>query len=418
MTEEKQRGNLRATLALSQEEARSGTERTITLPDGRKVSLFIYPGAYSGQKIHLAGRGELTTDGTVGDLIITLKVPSANSFAAQPFVSNASDAKMNSIYPTPSPHSPAYQPAMRPPYTPPVPSSEPFGPHQSYYTSPPPFRIFPQQQRFLSMERSPLMTAATVILVLMLLIGGSLVLYTTVYVPHKASSDATATAIAQTTQIAKANATASAQQAATATAIDRATATAIAQVQNDYTTITSSMPYLNDPLQTPYVTSWDINSNCRFTGGAYHVTSSAQKTIALCLATYTHFSNFAFQIHMNILKGDGGGIVFRADANSSQNYLLKISPNGNYEFDYYPDQTGKTAQAVASDSSTSLKAGLNQDNIICVIARGDTMNFYFNGQYVTTAKDGSLASGQIGVTADDGTNATEVAYTQAQVWIF
>jgi hypothetical protein len=120
---------------------------------------------------------------------------------------------------------------------------------------------------------------------------------------------------------------------------------------------------------------------------------------------------------MNILKGDGGGIVFRADANSSQNYLLKISPNGNYEFDYYPDQTGKTAQAIASDSSTSLKAGLNQDNIICVIARGDTMNFYFNGQYVTTAKDGSLASGQIGVTADDGTNATEVAYTQAQVWI-
>jgi hypothetical protein len=417
MTEEKQRGNLHATLALSQEEARSGTERTITLPDGRKVSLFIYPGAYSGQKIHLAGRGDFTTDGTVGDLIITLTVPSANSFEAQPFVSNASDAKMNSIYPTPSPHSPAYQSAMRPPYTPPVPSSEPLGPHQSYYTPAPPFRIFPQQQRLLSMERSPLMTAATVILVLMLLIGGSLVLYTTVYVPHKASYDATATAIAQATQIAKANATASAQQAATATAIDHATATAIAQAQNDYTTIISSMPYLNDPLQTSYVTSWDINSNCRFTGGAYHAASSALKTIALCLATYTRFSNFAFQIHMNILKGDGGGIVFRADANSSQNYLLKISPNGNYEFDYYPDQTGKSAQAIASDSSTSLKAGLNQDNPICVIARGDTINFYFNGQYITTAKDGSLTSGQIGVTADDGTNATEVAYTQAQVWI-
>jgi len=410
MTEEKQRGNLRVTLALSQEEARTGT-------DGRKVSLFIYPGAYSGQKIHLAGRGDFTTDGTVGDLIITLTVPSVDSFAAHLFVSNASDAKMHSIYPTPSPHSPAYQSAMRPPYTPPVPSSQPFGPPQSYYTPVPPFRIFPQQQPFLSMERSPLMTAATLILVLMLLIGGSLVLYTTVYVPHKASSEATATAIAQTTQIAKANATAAAQQAATATAIDHATATAIAQLQNDYTTITSSMPYLNDPLQTPYVTSWDINSTCRFTGGAYHVTSSAQKTIALCLATYTRFSNFAFQIHMNILKGDGGGIVFRADANPSQNYLLKISPDGNYEFDYYPDQSGTTAQAIASDSSTSLKAGLNQDNIICVIARGDTMNFYFNGQYVTTAKDGSLTSGQIGVTADDGTNATEVAYTQAQVWI-
>ena len=161
MTEEKQRGNLRATLALSQDEARTGTERTITLPDGRKVSLFIYPGAYSGQKIHLAGRGELTTDGTIGDLIITLSVPSADSFATYPFVSNASDAKMNSIYPTSSPHSPAYQSAMRPPYTPPVPSSQPFNSHQSYDTPTPPSRIFPQQQPFLSMQRSSLMTAAT-----------------------------------------------------------------------------------------------------------------------------------------------------------------------------------------------------------------------------------------------------------------
>src|SRR6266849_4649375 len=72
MAEEKQRGNLRATLALSQEEARTGTERIITLPEEQKVTLFIYPGAYNGQKIHLSGRGEYTTDGTRGDLITTL----------------------------------------------------------------------------------------------------------------------------------------------------------------------------------------------------------------------------------------------------------------------------------------------------------------------------------------------------------
>jgi hypothetical protein len=266
---------------------------------------------------------------------------------------------------------------------------------------------------------SPLLIVWTSLLVLMLLLGGSLILYTTIYVPQKASSGAMATAVAQATHVAQANATAFARQAATASAIEHATAVALTQLQNDYTITTTSPPYLSDSLQTPYVSDWDVNSNCRFFGGAYHVTSSIQKTVALCLAANTSFNslrNFAFQIHMNILRGDGGGIVFRASAITSQNYLLKISSKGEFELDYYPDQTGKTAQTLASDSSTLLKTGFNQDNTICVIVRGDTMNFYFNGQYVTTVKDGSLTNGQIGVTADDGTNATEVVYTQARVW--
>ncbi len=430
MAEEKQRGNLRATLALSQEEARTGTERIITLPEEQKVTLFIYPGAYNGQKIHLSGRGESTTDGTRGDLIITLMIPPADSSAVYSFVSNASNAKQNIIYPTPSAYSsanvsstarpPSYSAApqspMGSPYTPPILPFQPSGPKQLYDTPSPRLTIFSQQPLFTFMQRSPLMIASTLLLVLMLLIGGSLVFYTAIYVPYKASSDASATAVAQTTQVAQANATASAQQAATAAAIAHATATAVAQLQNDYMTTIASTPSLSDPLEGPYVTYWDINPNCGFIDGAYHATSSAQKTIALCLAPNTRLSNFAFQIHMNILKGDGGGIVFRADANTSQNYLLKVSSNGAYELDYYPDKTGKTAQPLASDSSSSLKTGLNQDNTICVIARADTMNFYFNGQYVTTVKDSSLTTGQIGVTADDGTNATEVAYTQAQVW--
>jgi hypothetical protein len=281
-----------------------------------------------------------------------------------------------------------------------------------------------QKEGHASTERillhSPVMIATIVLLVLMLLSGGGLIFYATIYVPHKVSSDVTATAISQAAQIAHANATAYAQEAATVAAINHATAIAVAQLQNSYATITASTPSLSDPLQTPYMTNWDINSNCRFTGQAYHVTSSNQKTIALCLNTSPSFNNlrnFAFQIHMNILKGDGGGIVFRANANTSQNYLLKISPNGNYELDYYPDQTGATAQTLANDSSSALKTGFNQDNTICVIAQGHTMNLYFNGHYIITVQDGSLASGRIGVTADDNTNVTEVAYTQVQVWI-
>jgi hypothetical protein len=264
-----------------------------------------------------------------------------------------------------------------------------------------------------------LLIALTLLFVLMLLLGGSLILYTTIYVPRKVSSEAMATAMARATQVAQANATAFAQQAATAAAMAHATAMAQAQFQNDYAAITASAPFLSDALQTPGVADWDVNANCSFLGGAYHVTSSTQQTIALCLAESDSLSNlrdFAFQIHMNILKGDGGGIVFRANANTSQNYLLKIAPSGEFELDYYPNQTGKTAQTLASNTSTLLKTGFNQDNTICVIARGDTINLYFNGRYAMTVNDGNLSSGQIGVTADNDTNATEVAYTQAQIW--
>src|SRR5260370_18514024 len=162
MAEEKQRGNLRATLALSQEEARTGTERIITLPGGQKVTIFIYPGAYNRQKIHLSGRGESTTDGTRGDLIITLMIPSADSSAAYSFVSNASNAKQNIIYPTPSSYlsanvsstvyppsySAAPQSPMEPPYTPPVPPFQPSTPKHPSNTPSPRLTIFSQQPLF------------------------------------------------------------------------------------------------------------------------------------------------------------------------------------------------------------------------------------------------------------------------------
>jgi hypothetical protein len=318
MAEEKQRGNLRATLALTQEEARTGIERLVTLPGGRKVSLFVYPGAYNEQKIHLSGRGEPTADGTPGDLIVTLLIPPADSLVMRQFDSNSSPIiRENTTYSNQSPYLTANPPSsvklsssVRPSayptarqspkkssHTSSVPFIRSFKLKQPYYISDSLLAIF--SQPLTSRQRSPLIFVFILLLVFMLLIGGSLVLYTTIYVPHKASSDATAIAVAQATQVAQANATAFARQAATAAAIEHATAIALAQLQDDYITTTASIPSLSDPLQTPYVTDWDINSNCRFSGGAYHVTSSAQKTIALCLAANTSFSNFAFQIHMN-----------------------------------------------------------------------------------------------------------------------
>ncbi len=56
--EGQQNGDVRATLALSQAEAREGTTRTLNLPGGHQVVVPVPPGTYNGQEIRLEGQGQ------------------------------------------------------------------------------------------------------------------------------------------------------------------------------------------------------------------------------------------------------------------------------------------------------------------------------------------------------------------------
>ena len=60
--------------------------------------------------------------------------------------------------------------------------------------------------------------------------------------------------------------------------------------------------------------------------------------------------------------------------------------------------------------------GLNQDNLVAVIAQGNKFDLYINGKYLDSASYNGPASGIIGAIADNVNGTTEVAYTQAQVW--
>ncbi|MGH2494362.1 MAG: DnaJ C-terminal domain-containing protein, partial [Ktedonobacteraceae bacterium] len=51
-------GEMRATLALSQSEARTGSSRTLNLPGGRQITVSIPAGVYDGQELRVAGQGE------------------------------------------------------------------------------------------------------------------------------------------------------------------------------------------------------------------------------------------------------------------------------------------------------------------------------------------------------------------------
>ena len=77
---------LRAILAISTVEAQAGTNRTVTLPGGRRITVPVPAGVRDGHILRLEGQGEPSADGTVGTLILTIMVKQEE---AAPSLSNS-----------------------------------------------------------------------------------------------------------------------------------------------------------------------------------------------------------------------------------------------------------------------------------------------------------------------------------------
>src|SRR5258706_5320088 len=76
-------GNLHATLAVSELEARGGTSRSIRLPGGRQTSVVVPAGAYEGQVLSLEELGEPAfPGGPRGTLTLTITIIPTKETAA------------------------------------------------------------------------------------------------------------------------------------------------------------------------------------------------------------------------------------------------------------------------------------------------------------------------------------------------
>jgi len=215
---------------------------------------------------------------------------------------------------------------------------------------------------------------------------------------------------------------------ATATAVVRTQATAQAFTQATATAIASHYPFsdrlvLDDPMyDNSHGNQWaeipnDAGGSCRFTQGTYHVSQTQVGNFYYCLAQGRMFSNFTFEVKMSFIKGSDGGIVFRADPNTSRFYYLVIGQDGRYFFFAYD---GSHFHALISGSITheisGFYTGPNQGNLIGVVARGSTLDLYANGQRYASVIDGTFSTGEIGVVASAFSQPTEVAFSDAKVW--
>ena len=179
---------------------------------------------------------------------------------------------------------------------------------------------------------------------------------------------------------------------------------------------------LNDPLQSnAQDTDWmtgtnQNNATCSFTGGAYQSSQPVDGDFHACLALATNYNNFVYEVQMTIVSGDSGGIIFRANQTNSTFYYFRVGQDGSYDVRAYVDPQISDSKQLANGSSSAIRTGTNQANIIAVVARGSSFEFYVNRQLVTTANDSTFSQGQIGVVAYNQGGLATAVYSNARVW--
>lgn len=186
-----------------------------------------------------------------------------------------------------------------------------------------------------------------------------------------------------------------------------------------YSATTNGSPTVNDPLRVQDDNQWDTGTwhhgdSCSFHDGAYHIKSVEQSYYSWCIAELPTFHNFAFQVRMTVMEGDGGGLVFRSEGKSGNYYYFHVGQNGAFGFAIFAVPGGE--KDVLTGTSTGIHTGIGQTNVLCVIVQGSAIAMYVNQQPVAETQDTAYQSGQVGVVADEDSNTTDVAYSDAQVW--
>ena len=121
---------------------------------------------------------------------------------------------------------------------------------------------------------------------------------------------------------------------------------------------------------------------------------------------------------MTILSGGCGGLVFRADSSSAQYYVFDVCQDGSFSLFYFTGsgQSGRYILNMITDSA--IKTGLNQSNLIAVVAYHAFLYLYVNRHLVGHTINSTYEHGQIGVSNDSNgaTGPSEAVFSNMRLW--
>ncbi|GCE22297.1 hypothetical protein KDK_60970 [Dictyobacter kobayashii] len=194
-----------------------------------------------------------------------------------------------------------------------------------------------------------------------------------------------------------------------------------------YVSATMGVPRIDDPLNVEGPLAWLLNSSddCSFKAGVFHV---ANKGAAACNTVYTELNNFAYQAEMTILQGTNGGLIFRNEFFPTMNdglYYFNVTTQGAFSLSVRSiSHSGKQLSSsglntLLKGQSAAIKKGLNQTNLLTVIALGSTIYLYINKQFVGSIKDSTTLTGTIGMFSqgENSSQTLDVTFKNLQVWI-
>ena len=195
----------------------------------------------------------------------------------------------------------------------------------------------------------------------------------------------------------------------------------LTQISNPYAPHRGTL-ILDDPLHDNskgYM--WDITTiagqgSCGFANNVYHVAQdSPLGGITGCNPeALTSLNDFTLQVQLTIISGDAGGVTLRVV--HSNFYLFAIAPDGSYHFDIVNGNGLSLPSVVKQGTSPFIRKGLNQPNLLAVVAIGSKFSLYVNNHQIDTVSDSTFAAGQLGLAAEESSNATDVAFSNAKVW--
>jgi len=183
---------------------------------------------------------------------------------------------------------------------------------------------------------------------------------------------------------------------------------------------------VTDNLLTTNRVRWEASPSrrdaCTLTGAGYEVRATQPDIIQGCTATATNFSDFAFQIEMTLIQGEGGGIFFRDS--QSGTYELQVLHGGYFKL-YASDSNGY--QSLTPDCEigpTGCYVGEYLDTgltiTITVVARDASIEIYFNNLKMPSVTSRVSLHGSIGVFAltakGQPVAQTVVDFANAVIW--
>lgn len=179
---------------------------------------------------------------------------------------------------------------------------------------------------------------------------------------------------------------------------------------------------LSDPLKdNSRGYEWDEttqgSTSCGFSEGGYRVKALAQGAI-ICNpeAKSLFLNNLTYEISLKVIQGEVEGMAFRFNQSNVTGYTFFIdTQHGTYSLNA-ANGTSTPFRGIINGSSTVIRKGLKQSNVLAIVANNSIISLYINNQFIAKANDSTYSQGQLGIFTADIQSPADVEASNARAW--